>query len=908
MSHRLDLPTSFIPARLSAWLLLAVALGGTGLPSIAGGPEREDAAPKPAKKVAVEEELPSPGTHKILPPDADPAAQISSPDAKLDEVALAAAEAREPLIKAFLAQHLVPFDRLTESGRQPTRIRPIPTHHTDRTRFKDAFGVADLDGHNRRGPERRVEPVDFRKLEHFEDIALADATQFLQAKDAAGGPGVGERQAAAEAVLAGALRFHDWAREHNARRGKAWDKVRPPLADKLREVRLARFKAAPPDAADDLAGRLVTLYPADAAVLQAVTAARLAQAEVLLKAGNPAELEKLRDVLADFEARHPGAGGDAVKRVREELSKRARKLLDEARREAANQNPVAAGNLIRTAHALDPDAPGLRDFQSQLKAGYPVLYVGVPRLPAFLSPARARFDSEKQAVELLFEGPLAEVPTAAGVATYRPSAAAGGGGRPLVLARGAAWGSADRPPLSAHDVDGTLRLLRARPGTWPALAAEAWDERVALDNSGGVRLSLRRGHPDPRALLTFKLLPARYLADRGKAADDLDFARQPVGSGPFRFAGTSGGLNGRPGEAVFVDNPAYARPGKSGQPALREIRMVELPKVADPVAEMKAGRLHLLPDVPTADLDKVLSPAAGLDAKFQAYTAAHHRRVHVLAINHRQPALQSKDLRRGLSLAFDRDAVLTEVFRSGKAGFHKPMSGPFPPESWATAKDAGGRPVPPVPNRDLATALLNQYLAAGGQGDLTVFYPDDEPLAAAACAALARQVADLFKDVPAGGRRLALKPQGLSPRELLERVEDEHRFELAYVPFDYPDDWFHLGLGAYLDPAAGGRGGRNVTGYLAPGTAPDPADLRFARRLAEAAAHSDVAGELVPRAHELHRLFNDAVPFVPLWQLYRHLIAANALKVVLPDSPEPVSPRVLNPALLFQGVGRWRLE
>src|SRR5262245_66400581 len=64
--------------------------------------------------------------------------------------------------------------------------------------------------------------------------------------------------------------------------------------------------------------------------------------------------------------------------------------------------------------------------------------------------------------------------------------------------------------------------------------------------------------------------------------------------------------------------------------------------------------------------------------------ATVNRRVHMLAVNHRQTALQSDRLRQGLSAAINREAILKELFRGGNENAHAALTGPFPPKSWAT--------------------------------------------------------------------------------------------------------------------------------------------------------------------------------------------------------------------------------
>src|SRR5207249_11167280 len=117
------------------------------------------------------------------------------------------------------------------------------------------------------------------------------------------------------------------------------------------------------------------------------------------------------------------------------------------------------------------------------------------------------------------------------------------------------------------EVAGTLRLVRAKPDLWPS-AGVAWLDDQPTPTPGGVRIGFKMSHPDPRALLTFKVLPARWLAERGKGVEDAEFAEQPWGTGPYRLdlraSRRREGDAGR--ELVFVANEGYHRPGRTDQP------------------------------------------------------------------------------------------------------------------------------------------------------------------------------------------------------------------------------------------------------------------------------------------------------------------------------------------------------
>jgi ABC-type transport system substrate-binding protein len=292
-------------------------------------------------------------------------------------------------------------------------------------------------------------------------------------------------------------------------------------------------------------------------------------------------------------------------------------------------------------------------------------------------------------------------------------------------------------------------------------------------------------------------------------------------------------------------------------------------------------------------------------------TAQNNRRVHILAVNHRRPHLQNKELRRGLSMAIARETILSDVFRGNRGEYHREMTGPFPPTSWATVKGPNGKGQR-LTNQFLATNKLKAYLAApGARPDISLAYPGDDPLAAKACQKIKEQVEVLFKDVKDPKGRVTINLEPVPTKELARRVQEEHRYDLAYVPFDYPDDWHPFGLAGFLDASAAGRDGRNWLGYLDPATNPDAEDLRLGRMLTELRGYRDYAGSLLPKVigpGGVHELFIDCMPFIPLWQLDRHTLVHTGLKIFVDDSAEPANPRVLNPSVLFHNVGRWRLD
>jgi hypothetical protein len=61
-------------------------------------------------------------------------------------------------------------------------------------------------------------------------------------------------------------------------------------------------------------------------------------------------------------------------------------------------------------------------------------------------------------------------------------------------------------------------------------------------------------------------------------------------------------------------------------------------------------------------------------------------------------------------------------------------------------------------------------------------------------------------------------------------------------------------------------------------------------------------------AHRIHDAFNASAPFVPLWQLDRHVAISSKVKLYYDGLTKPLSPQYLDPTHLFLGVSKWRLE
>lgn len=867
--------------------------------------DEDPAAPKVRKTILLEDEGP--------PPVTVPKGCLYI---RIEDLYRGGADTRNGPIKDAYLKYAVAFDRVTENSDKVQRIAPVPIHWTDK--YPERFGYFAMSDANAPRTLAGMDLTRVKKVDHFEEIAAADVQKLAKIDAVTGTPfdgqDKGDRLRAAERILAGVLRFHDTARDLGKRKGKGWDKVRADVFAELAAVRGRRivFATETQDwpTVRELAQRMLVLYPNDPKLADLIADARLAEAENLVNTNDtPTELERARDVLADFRSKFPEKKSAPADRVTAALKRKAARFFENAER-AVKADAPDARQLLRTVELLDPDYPGLRELQGQLKSGYGVIYVGVRQLPERVYPLSARFDSEKMAVDLVYEGLLDPVPDAVHGVRYTPTLAAGppfaaGLVRDIKLARGAEWAQSNGGPVGpvdAADIAGTMKIYRQYRHTWAANGIDWFDDQPRVEDPTRAKLTFTAGHPFPPSLLAMKVLPARWLAAQQKPADDLPFALNPVGSGPYRLVVPTAANKG---EVVFAANALYGRrKDRLGQPAVKEIHFVDYTKPAfNPAAEFKADKLHILHDASTQQMATLTNPASGLTGRVQTFVAGNNRTAMILAINHRKPQLQSQGLRRGLLHAIDRETILNDIYRANFAEYHRAMAGPFPAGSWAAPKPVGGT-FPSLYSKDLAQGKLGEHFRKNGSAVLSLVYPAEDPRAKQACDRIKKMIEEVGTT---GDGKLTINPEPLPTAELYRRVTEEFAFDLAYMPFEYPDDLYPFGLAAFLDPTAADRGGRNYMSALAKGIPLAPDDEQLGRRLAEVRTHADPA-RLAAAAAEIARKFNESAPFVPLWQLDRHVIVATQLKIYLEDRGEPASPRLLSPNRLFPEIGRWRVD
>lgn len=816
-------------------------------------------AQAPARKPPKEEEEEAPAKVQPRPPlrvedEPEPRRRNAPPAAAPlpADLAVEAERAEYSAVRDLFRQLAVPHDVVfwNFGVGKSIAVEPFPRLIEAGTEYKGTMRFVPLDDKRKAGPPLTASRSEVRAIEPFENSALQAVRKFLDPKGPTNALPRFELLQAAERALGAVVRYHESARQRGQREGDGWNPVLKALRAELLTIQL------------ELLGTIELKDWDSALALTTRLSEATAKPEVHLK---------LAQHMSRFVTQPLGQGDFAVARQRlklldevlpnnamagtvsDRLARTAAELFDRARAEKDQSKALA---LLTTAENLWPRLPGLRDYRLRLSKDYPVLLVGVHALPENLSPATACTDSERYALDLIFESLVKPVQDPNAGQRYDPCLASDQPrliplGREFHLCRDAYWSNG--APVTAVDVRRTVQLLRE------AGRADLLDGARPGSDPFHVAVTLRQGFIDPLSLMTFKVLPDSTQLQR---PDDPRFAKQPVGSGPYRFQGRD------KDQAVFQANHNYRRSDKIGLPRIREVRFFHSKK---PEADFSAGRLHLL-----------LEPVAVAQVQSVPRVTVHHlpaRRIYFLAVNHRKPALQNQDLRRALALALDRTKILNDVFRADFPEAHLPhslLNGPYPLGSWAAKPELK----PDLYNPDLAKLLAEKAATAKHGVKLTLKYPDDDARVRKACEAIADQVRAL-------GIEIRLEPR--SPPQLRQAVEVDHDYELAYYSHDYESEAYLLW--PLFDPKATGPGGRNYLGY--------PTDSELQSWFQKALDHREFA-KVREFTHAVHALFNGKMPFIPLWKLDIPI----ALLADLKTFPEPAG---LDPLSLFADVERWEL-
>lgn len=218
----------------------------------------------------------------------------------------------------------------------------------------------------------------------------------------------------------------------------------------------------------------------------------------------------------------------------------------------------------------------------------------------------------------------------------------------------------DGTPVTAGDVVFAWNLIHT-PGLGVSLAAFGLIKSVEVTRTGQLRVTYTEPSSEQVYVAGFLLqpLPAHLLARMpAKAIAASDFARSPVGNGPFRFERRV------PGRSVELRaDPTFFL----GTPGLKRLVFLYVPSTDAQVNLLLAGQTDVMSDVPATALDRIAKQGS-----FRFVTAPGNFVTYILFNakvpgdpTRAHPILSDSLVRRALALSTDRAVIARQAFGPG---------------------------------------------------------------------------------------------------------------------------------------------------------------------------------------------------------------------------------------------------
>jgi peptide/nickel transport system substrate-binding protein len=213
----------------------------------------------------------------------------------------------------------------------------------------------------------------------------------------------------------------------------------------------------------------------------------------------------------------------------------------------------------------------------------------------------------------------------------------------------------DGTPFNADSVVYSLKRPRDNTKLIKSFAYQDIDD-VRKDGDFTVIVTTKRPFGSlPSHLTMLGILPATA------AANEEEFFKKPVGTGPFKFGGWTHGER-----IELVANDAYWKPGI---PKVEKVTFRFIPELSTRLAAIRAGELHVIDRV-WPDNVQTLRSSPGVRVLDTPAIEAQ-RWIFQLA----KDPVKDPRVRKAISLAIDRNVIIKDLL----VGFARPVDSPIPP-------------------------------------------------------------------------------------------------------------------------------------------------------------------------------------------------------------------------------------
>jgi peptide/nickel transport system substrate-binding protein len=581
---------------------------------------------------------------------------------------------------------------------------------------------------------------------------------------------------------------------------------------------------------------------------------------LMRQAEDQRDYRKVRTYLQQLKESYPSH--EVVQLWMDRLTQRASGFLREGLRAEQQGRLREAAWLVLEAADVWPQQEGLEEAYRRSLGKFPVLFVGVRSVATQFNPWASPGTADARVARLLHTN-LLEVAEVGEQTRFEATVATlqvGELGRHLLfrLRPGLRWSNGR--PITALDIAGSI-AARVDPDlpSYDAALASAF-AGLEVPTLQEVSVTLKRTVLRPEVFFLFPLLPGRYL-EFAIRPSQRSSQQLPVGSGAYFADQHEVGRQTR-----MLANPNYHVAGK---PFIKEIVEREYAKNREAVDDLLLGKLTFVEN---------LHPVQALRLQGVPEIALRKRQLpalHVLAFDFRRPELRSRELRRAVAYAINREAILRRALLNGHRFDDAVVaSGPVPRNSYAYLETLQPWPFKPA----LAKALVAVVRRSFG-GTLPVFqlqYPNTDE---------AREAVRFIQQyLKLAGIETAPVQRPLS--ELEQDIRLGRRFDLAYRILYVRDPVFDLAT--VLSP------GPTITpaGQILPNCSSDW--LRYLLSRLDLVTNW---GEAVQLLRNIQQEARDDVAVLPLWEITEYDAYRTNLKGV-PD-------RAL---WTYEGVADWQLQ
>lgn len=226
----------------------------------------------------------------------------------------------------------------------------------------------------------------------------------------------------------------------------------------------------------------------------------------------------------------------------------------------------------------------------------------------------------------------------------------------------------DGRPLTSADVKATFDFILNLANKSPKRGGFRMIDKIETPDSRSVVFHLK----EPYASFLWNLIPSA--AGIAPANAGADFARHPIGSGPFKFVSQS-----QDDELRLVRNASYY----GGTPAIEAIRFRVVPDGVVRALELRKGSADMEMSSLSPDLIPVLLRRPTLSMTERPGTNFSY-----LGINLEDRLLSHREVRQALAFATDREALVKYLLH----GQARVASGILPPSHWAYEQNVAQYP------------------------------------------------------------------------------------------------------------------------------------------------------------------------------------------------------------------------